>query len=58
MAKYIPLDAISVGKLPEKASDMPIKLDVKTKLEENGVHNATEFFIYTFITTREDSEGF
>lgn len=58
MAMYTPLDAIWVGKLPEKASDTSLKLDVKTKLEENGVYNAEEFFIYTFITTREDSESF
>ena len=58
MAQYIPLDAIWLGKLPENECQEPKKFDVKTKLEEVNVHHAREFFIYTFITTRDDSAKF
>ena len=58
MAQYIPLDAIWLGKLPETENTNPIEFNVKRVLEEHGVNNATEFFIYLYITTRDDSERF
>lgn len=58
MATYFPLDAIWVGKLPEKASDTATMFDVKKKLAEKCIYNPKEIFIYTFITTRDDSDSF
>ena len=46
-----------MGKLPEN-DRQEVLLDVRAALESIGVTTAKEFLIYTFVTTRHDSEKF
>ena len=57
MYKYHPVEAISLGKLPENDSQ-EVLIDVGAALEKIGVTRAKEFLIYTFVTTRDDSQQF
>ena len=57
MYKYHPVEAISLGKLPEN-DRQEVLIDVGAALEKIGVTRAKEFLIYTFVTTRDDSEQF
>ena len=57
MYAYHPVEAISLGKLPEN-DRQEVLLDVRAALESIGVTTAKEFLIYTFVTTRHDSEKF
>ena len=56
---YHPVEGIFLGNLPETHDDKDGALfNVRTTLEEIGVKDAKEFLIYTFVTTRDDSEQF
>ena len=57
MYKYHPVEAISLGKLPENDTQ-EVFFDVGAALKKIGVTRAKEFLIYTFVTTRDDSEQF
>ena len=57
MYAYHPVAPISLGKLPENDTQ-EVLLDVRAALENIGVTTAKEFLIYTFVTTRYDSEKF
>ena len=57
MYKYHPTE-LHLGQLPETDGE-EVCFDVRAKLlAELGVTDAKEFLIYTFVTTRDDSQQF
>ena len=58
MYKYHPTE-LHLGKLPETETKDGVSFDVRATLhKELGVTDAKEFLIYTFVTTRNDSQQF